>query len=276
MLTDRFIFTLRDFVSDFIKETKTPLDMEYKTYEKQLNNTFDESTRAITADINKDIEWFSHEENRHLIQGFKKQGKIIHQHAIELSRHISDIKTKIKDETEIVSLQIDFCNRLQLFIDNLITKIEDITNDALTKDQIKKCHFDTLRSGITIEHLRQIYSNLLNQHWICRKHTSLNDFIYLFTGEGFATTKHIHWKVSTVKLSLFLYEIVADDKIWAKASHIFLVENKRVSKKVLGNSYSSAMGREITERRLKEIKTKITNVDLSYIQEAKRQSYLLD
>ena len=97
MLTDRFIFTLRDFVSDFVKETKTPLDMEYKTYEKQLNNTFDESTRAITTDINKDIEWFSQEENRHLIQGFKKQGKIIHQHAIELSRHISDIKTKIKD-----------------------------------------------------------------------------------------------------------------------------------------------------------------------------------
>lgn len=272
MLTDRFIFTLRDFISDFITDTKTPLDMECEVYENQLNNTFEESTRAITVDINKDIEWFSQEENRHLIEGFKKQGKIVHQHAIELSQHIVDIKTKISNESEIVGLQIDFCNRLQSFIDDLVIKIEDVTSDALTKDQIKNCHFDTLRAGITAEHLRQIYNNLLNQHWICRKHTSVNDFIYLFTGEGFATTKQIHWKVSTVKLSLFLYEIVADEKIWAKASYIFLVKNNPVSKKVLGNSYSSAMGREITERRLKEIKTKITNVDMSHL----RQSYLLD
>ena len=86
----------------------------------------------------------------------------------------------------------------------------------------------------------------------------MGDFIYYFSGRGFKPTEPIHWKVSTAKLTLFLDEIVADDHIWSKASHIFLVKNKPVGKKVLGNTFSrckkqEAEGTENAENLRREI-----------------------
>ena len=257
MIAKDHINKLQSFIDDLTKQDNEYLILQPKEYKRQLDTYFEIETEGIIKDINRDLEWLSKEDDKDLREGLKQLLPTIENLVHEVERlAISD------NRDEKAEIRVAFYKRLQGFLSSLIQTVEEVEKDALTNAQINACHFECLKAGITVEHLIQIYDNLKSNHWICSRHTSMDAFIYYFTGQGFMPSKQIHWKVSTAKLALFLDEIVADDHIWAKASHIFLVKNKPVGKKSLGNIHSKSLDRPITERHLKEIKTKITHVEL--------------
>ena len=257
MITKDHINRMRVFIDNLCKHDDEYSTFQPKEYKRQLDNYYEIETEGIIKDINRDIEYLSKEDDEDLRKGIKQLVPIVENLLDTVkSRAVSN---NVDERTQI---QIAFYERLQGFLSSLIETIEEVEQGALTNAQINDCHFECLKSGITIEHIVQIYGNLKSNHWICSRHTSMDAFIYYFTGQGFRPSEPIHWKVSTAKLTLFLDEIVADDHIWAKASHIFLVKNKPVSKKTLGNTHSKSLDRQITEKHLKEIKTKITHVEL--------------
>lgn len=257
MIADNHINALHFFISGFTSQDDSVLDFPPHDYKRQLDNYFDIETQSITLDINRDLEWMSKETNTYLKEGFKREIPKVKSHINSLLEKIENIGI---DSTEGIKakMQVEFCERIQTFIDELLLKIDALDKDALTDSQIENCHFERLRMGITIDYLKQVYLNLKANHWICSRHTSMGDFIYYFTGDGIKPIEPIHWKVSTAKLTLFLDEIVEDEYIWSKASHIFLVKNKPVGKKVLGNTHSKSLDRPITEKHLRELKNKIT------------------
>ena len=244
MLADKLINALRFFISDFITQPEsTVVNLEPREYERQLLNSYNKLTDGIIYDIKADLEWFSKEHNEYLKQGFLNQIPPVKDHISALLQNIETIEIQNND-TEKAKIQIAFCERVQAFITEVLLKIDEINMGALTEVQMDDCHFECLRGKRTEYDLSEIYKNLKASHWICSRHTSMGDFIYYFSGQGLKPTEPIHWKVSTAKLTLFLDEIVADDHIWSKASHIFLVKNKPVGKKVLGNTLSRCRKQE--------------------------------
>ena len=257
MIAQDHINRLWIFIENLESKESEYLNLASKEYKRQLDFYFETETEGIVKDINRDLEHLSKEDDKSLKDGLKGLVPKVETLLVNVNGlAISD------NRDEKAEIRVAFYKRLQGFLSSLIQTVEEVEEDALTNAQINACHFECLKAGITVEHLIQIYDNLKSNHWICSRHTSMDAFIYYFTGQGFMPSKQIHWKVSTVKLALFLDEIVADDHIWAKASHIFLVKNKPVGKKSLGNIHSKSLDRPITERHLKEIKTKITHVEL--------------
>ena len=248
MLTDGLIYTLNTFVLNLTNQDDDAiLRLEPREYERQLLNYYSNMTASITSDIKADLEWFSRENNEYLKQEFLHQIPPVKSHIKALQQTIQTVD--IDEKTgKMAKIQIAFCERLQAFINELLLKIDEVNVGALTDAQINNCYFECLRSNRTEYDLSEIYKHLKASHWICSRHTSMGDFIYYFSGQGFRPTEKIHWKVSTANLTLFLDEIVADDHIWSKASHIFLVKNKPVGKKVLGNTFSRCRKQE-SERR---------------------------
>ena len=244
MLADTLVYVLNTFVLNLTnQDNPAVLRLEPREYERQLLNYYSNMTASITSDIKADLEWFSRENNEYLKREFLNQVSALKNHINTLLQTIESVDIDEK-AGKMAKIQIDFCKQLQSFINELSLKIDEANIDALTDAQIDDCHFECLRGKRTEYDLSEIYKNLKASHWICSRHTSMGDFIYYFSGQGFKPSEPIHWKVSTAKLTLFLDEIVADDHIWSKASHIFLVKNKPVGKKVLGNTFSRCRKQE--------------------------------
>lgn len=244
MLADTLVYVLNTFVLNLTnQDNPTVLRLEPREYERQLLNYYSNMTASITSDIKADLEWFSRENNEYLKREFLNQVSALKSHINTLLQTIESVDVDEK-AGKMAKIQIDFCKQLQSFINELSLKIDEANVSALTDAQIDDCHFECLRGKRTEYDLSEIYKNLKASHWICSRHTSMGDFIYYFSGQGLKPTEPIHWKVSTAKLTLFLDEIVADDHIWSKASHIFLVKNKPVGKKVLGNTFSRCKKQE--------------------------------
>lgn len=263
MLTDNLIIALNRFVTDFSKVEEGSLSFAPEVYQRQLDEYYDGMTKTIISDINRDIDWLSKEDNEYLKNGYREQIPIVKGHIAELSLSLKDVSSfSTYEDYQKTEMRIAFCEKVQFFIECLLKKIDEASSDALTNNQISGCHFERLKPHITEEHLRQIYAHLLAEHWICSRCTDFSDFRYYFTGNGFKPMEPIHWKMSIAKLTLFLDELVDDENIWVKASYIFLVKNKPVSRKVLGNTHSKSLDCSITVKHLKELKTKIMHVEL--------------
>ena len=264
MFTDGIISTLHIIISDIIVNGKYK-DLPLRAYKFQLDSSFDGIVETITNDINRDIDWLTKEDNQYAKDEFKKLLPFVKEHINALTDKIQKIERDSEGDAR-TQMQIDFCNRLQAFVETLPNKIDELNGDALTKEDMDRCFFDALMPNITPRHLVPIYYNLIDKGYISKKYTSMGDFMYYFTGEGFKPSEPIHWKLSTVKLSIFLKLLVADEKIWAKASHIFLVKDEFVGKKVLGNTYSTAMSRDSGTKHLNKIKSEITNVSVAELE----------
>ena len=261
MFTDGIISTLHIRLSDIIVDGKYS-DLPLRAYKFQLDSSFDGIVEAITNDINRDADWLTKEDNQYLKEGFRHLIPSVKEHINTLTDRLQKIEKDSEGDAR-TQMQIDFCNKLQAFIETLPNKIDELNGDALTKEEYERCHFDALMPNITPRHLVPIYYNLIDNGYISKKYTSMGDFMYYFTGEGFKPSECIHWKLSTVKLTILLKLLIADEQIWAKASHIFLVKDKFVGKKVLGNTYSTVLGRVKYEKHLKDIQSKITNVTVA-------------
>ena len=264
MFTDGIISTLHIIISDIIVNGKYK-DLPLRAYKFQLDSSFDGIVETITNDINRDIDWLTKEDNQYAKGEFKKLLPFVKEHINALTDKLQKIERDSEGDAR-TQMQIDFCNRLQAFIETLPNKIDELNSDALTQEDMDRCFFDALMPNITPRHLVPIYYNLIDKGHISKKYTSMGDFMYYFTGEGFKPSEPIHWKLSTVKLTIFLKLIVADEKIWAKASHIFLVKDEFVGKKVLGNTYSTAMNRDSGTKHLNKIKSEITNVTVAELE----------
>ena len=264
MFADGIINTLHIRLSDIIVDGKYS-DLPLRAYKFQLDSSFDGIVEAITNDINRDADWLTKEDNQYLKEGFRHLIPSVKEHIHTLTDRLQKIEKDSEGDAR-TQMQIDFCNRLQAFIETLPNKIDELNGDALTQEDMNRCFFDALTPNITPRHLVPIYYNLIDKGYISKKYTSMGDFMYYFTGEGFKPSEPIHWKLSTVKLTIFLKLIVVDEKIWAKASHIFLVKDKFVGKKVLGNTYSTAMDRDKGTVHLNRIKSQITNVTVAELE----------
>ncbi len=263
MLTDNLIIALNQFVTDFSKVEEWSLSFTPEVYQRQLDEYYKGMTKTIISDINRDIDWLSKEDNEYLKCGYREQIPIVRGHIKDLSLKLNDFSSFVSfADYQKTKMRISFCEKVQYFIECLLKKIDEASSDALTNNQICGCHFERLKPHIKNEHLRQIYAHLLTENWICSRYTDFSDFRYYFTGNGFKPINPIHWNVSIAKLTLFLGELVDDENIWVKASFIFMVKNRPVSRKVLGNTHSKSFDCSITAKHLMELKTKITCVEL--------------
>lgn len=255
MLTDGIINALHFFILGFINDDKY-INLGLKAYKHQLDSSFNGIVETIIRDIKRDADWLSKEANQDLKEGFSNLIPHIKDHQNALIEKLNKTGSDNIDDP-IIKLQIDFCKKLQAFIETLPFKVEELNGDALSAEEISRCHFDTLAPEVNVRRLMQIYDNLINNGYINRIYTSSEDFIFYFTGDGLTPSEPIHWKSSIAKLTLFLGEVVMDEHIWAKAAHIFMVKNNHVGKKVLGNTHSKTIGRPIALKHLREIKDKI-------------------
>lgn len=258
MIAQDHINRLWMFIENLESKENEYSNLTPKEYKRQLDYYFETETENIIKDINRDLEHLSKEDDESLKDGLKGLVPKVE----TLLANVNGLAIS-EEEDERAQIRSAFYECLQAFLRNLIQKVEEISEGALTNEEINNCHFDNLLPKITIDHLEQIYDNLKANHWICSRHTSMGDFIYYFSGQGFRPTEKIHWKVSTAKLTLFLVEVVADENVWAKASHIFLVRNKSVGKKVLGNTFSRCRNRDSdkSDELIREIERKITHVE---------------
>ena len=129
-------------------------------------------------------------------------------------------------------IQESFCERTIGFIDSLIEKVQGWRESALTEKEANNCYFEDVR--FEEEVLPRIYNNLVRNGWISGRRTSLNDFIYLFTGKGFRPAHPVLWKKGQDELCLFLEEMTFDIKDLKKAVLVFeksgyVLDSRRLS-----------------------------------------------
>lgn len=240
MWADDVIWALHRTISQFVDDDG--MDFFPYDYKLQLDSIYESSTKTITDDIKRDLETLSKEECTRFRDNFEREKQVVIANINNLLERIENIGIDNSKGVK-AKIQLEFCEKIKLFISEVLLKIEEERETAFTQAQIEEIYY-TCPKG---KYLEMAYWNLRDKHWICGKHTSVYDFIYYFTGEGFKPTEPIHWNVSTKKLTLFLNEMVEDDKIWSKASFMFLVKNKPVGKKVLGNTFSKCMKRKELE-----------------------------
>lgn len=241
MWTYDIVSALHRIISEFI-EGDGGMDFAPYYYKLQLDSRYEQATKSITNDINDDIERLTKEDCAQFKEDFERLKPEVVANINSLLERIENIGIDSSQGVK-AKMQLEFCEKIKTFISEVLKKIEEERETALTQAQIEEmCYL--CPNG---DYLEMVYWNLRDKHWICGKHTSIYDFIYYFTGEGFKPSEPIHWNVSAKKLTLFLNEMVEDDKIWSKASFMFLVKNKPVGKKVLGNTFSKCMKRKQEE-----------------------------
>ena len=108
-------------------------------------------------------------------------------------------------------------------------------------------------------YLAKVCAKLIDSFWL-DKETNVDDFIYFFSGEGYAPYKRLKWMQSSVLLSIFLKEFTTSDRLWKIASKVFFVQSRTddkyypVDANKIRCNYSCAQVAEIYPDNLRQVK----------------------
>lgn len=256
MLTYEIIERLEALVSKFLNKATYSHSLSNSTKKRELETLYENSTNGIVKDLENDYDFLFQEDCDITIEGFKHSMEGVQERAESLKNLFEKAKEMPTEEGEWeqMEIQASFCKRMIEFIDSLIERIQGWREDALSAKEANDCFFENVR--FKEEDLPRIYNNLVSHRWIIKSRTTLNNFIYLFTGKGFRPSQPVLWKKTEDDLCLFLEEMTYDAKDLAKAAIVF-------EKKTRNNGYQL-----VKKRQLSVVRSRINN-DRLYEKEKK-------
>ena len=216
--------SLNDFVSTFLQEETYGIVLSEKAYQKELEELYEKSTCLIRSEIEDYVQDLVLKEDCDLtIDDFQRNLNMVQEKMKELNAVSEETMYSIADNDSLSArqkVQLSFCNKLMSFLRDLIGRIEEWKEGALSAQEANEQNFFL---GLRIDEgqLPNVYDNLINKGWIVRSRTSLNNFIYYFTGKGFSPQNPIRWTGTEPILTLLLENMTTDEKRWAKAAIIF-------------------------------------------------------
>ena len=215
---------LDGFVSDFLNKETYGLVLSEKEYQKELDSMYETSERIIREHIENYVQDIVLKEDCDVaLDNFQYHLKRVQTQMEALSAKSESVRSSLSasgSDTEQDRAQMAFCEKLVVFLRDLISRVEEWKEGSLSaQDANEENFFLDLRVGE--ERLPQIYRNLVNKGWIVKSKTSLNNFIYYFTGKGISPQNPIRWNSSEPKLTLFLECMTAEEKRFKKAPLIF-------------------------------------------------------
>ena len=257
---------LDDFVSDFLNKETYGIVLSDMEYQKELDEMYETSERIIREHIEDYVQDIVLKEDCDVaINVFQNNLNQVQVRMGALSAKSESVRSSISANnayTEQDKVQMAFCEKLIVFLRDLISRVEEWKEGSLSAQEAnEENYFLDLRVGE--ERLPQIYRNLVYKGWIVKSRTSLNDFHYYFTGRGLRPQNPIRWKSTEPKLTLLLENMTLDDKIWAKAALIFekrkrgTQEYHPVNREQLSVSRKKAMGNDNIELLLREILSEV-------------------
>ena len=239
MLTYEIIKQLEDLVSKFLNKETYSHSLSTGSRERELENTFENSTNGIVKDLEKDYDFLYQEDCDITLDGFREEMSKLQERVETLKALFEKAKDLPSDENadlDLMRIQKSFCERMIGFINSLIDKVQGWRESALSTKEANDCYFEDMR--FEEEDLPKIYNNLVRNGWISGRRTSINDFIYLFSGNGFRPAKPILWKKGQDELCLFLEEMTFDNKDFKKAVLVFEKSGYELKSRQLSSSRS--------------------------------------
>lgn len=240
MVTYEIIERLEALVSKFLNKETYTHSLSDASVKRELEALYDNSTSGIVKDLENDYDFLYQQDCDITIDGFKQSMKGVQERVESLKALFEDAKGMSSEGDEDMGrskLQASFCERMIVFIDGLIEKVQGWSESALNTKEAEECFFEDAR--FDEEDLPKIYSNLIEHRWIAKSRTSLNDFIYLFSGKGFRPSQPVLWRRTEDDLCLFLEEMTMDAKDLTKAALIF-------EKRTRNNGYQLVKGRQLS------------------------------
>ena len=262
MAAIRQLRVLDDFVSDFLDKETYGLILSEKEYQKELDSMYETSERTIREHIENYVQDIVLKEDCDVaLDDFQNNLKRVQTQIEALSAKSESVRSSLSatdSDTEQDRAQMAFCEKLVVFLRDLISRVEEWKGGSLSAQEANEENF-FLDLRVGEEQLPQIYRNLLDKGWIVRSRTSLNNFIYYFTGKGIIPQNPIRWKSTEPILTLFLECMTLEEKKWAKAALIF-EKRKRgtqtyhpVNKDNLGVSRSKVKNNENFQLLVREV-----------------------
>ena len=239
MLAYDYIERLEALVSKFMNKETYSHSLSVGSRKRELENLFDSYTKGIVSDLENDYDYLYQQDCDITIDGFKEEMKELQKRVESLKSLFENALDRPSDENEelnLLKIQDSFCKRMIDFIDSLINKVQEWREKALTTQEAQECFFVDVR--FEMEDLPRIYGNLVNNGWISGRRTSVYDFIYLFTGDGFRPSTPILWKKGQDELCLFLEEMTFDIKDLSKAAIAFEKSGSQLKSRNLSASRS--------------------------------------
>lgn len=250
------------FVSDFLDKETYGLILTEKEYQKELDSMYETSETTIREHIENYVQDIVLKEDCDVaLDDFQSNLIRVQKQMETLSAKSESVRSSLSasgSDTEQDRAQMAFCEKLVVFLRDLISRVEEWKQGSLSAQEANEENF-FLELRIGEERLPQIYRNLVDKGWIVKSKTSLNNFIYYFTGKGFSPLDPIRWKSTEPKLALFLECMTLDDKPWAKAALIFEKRKKGtreyhpVNKDQLGVSRSKVKNNFNFEELVREV-----------------------
>lgn len=217
MVTISVIESLKDLVRSIINEQPSGLSLSETEYRDELERIFNNGTRQISEDLERDFYLASSEECKSAEMRFRTNMTLVTKKAKELEALIGST-----NDTPLVEAQIEFCRKLSAYIRTLINKTEELSTVVLTKEEIDNTFYVSLLQPQ--ENLAAIYENLVREKWIDEDYTSESDFEYYFGGTGVRPSRLIGWKKSLSCLGAFIDLMTDDRKFLAKAPRVFAIQ----------------------------------------------------
>lgn len=264
MLTHEIIERLEALVSKFLNKETYSHSLSNSSKKRELETLYENSTNGIVKDLENDYDFLFQEDCDITIEGFKHSIEGVQERAESLKVLFEKAKEMPTDDGDLeqMEIQASFCERMIGFIDSLIERIQGWREDALSAKEANDCFFEDVR--FEEEELPRIYNNLVKHQWIIKSRTTLNDFLYLFTGKGFRPSCPVLWKKTEDDLCLFLEEMTFDAKDFTKAALVF-------EKRTRNNGYQL-----VKKRQLSAVRCRINSTDYMYEKEKKLKAMYRD
>lgn len=256
MVAYAIIYRLEKVVAEFLNGETYGNIASDSTHKRELERLFDNSTQSIADDLEAEYEALLFEDYDIALNSFKQEMKNV-QERVELLKGQFEAAAKLSFDIEDNKAreQYLFCKRMVVFLNDLIERVEEWREGALTSEEDHNTYFTSVKYDR--QELTTIYNRLVEHRWIDRR-TPLRAFLYYFTGEGLKPTKPIRWLPDITALTLFLERMTFENKKkWAKAAKIFEKEGAKMSRKTLSVSYDRVYDEEIKREICDELDRKI-------------------
>jgi len=265
MVAYEIIERLEARVTKFLNKETYAHSLSQGSLKRELDNLFENSTSGIVKDLENDFDFLYQQDCDITIDGFRNEMEVLQQRVESLKTQFEQAKGLPIEQDEYLErmrIQASFCERMVSFIDTLIAKVEDWKTTALTSKEAETCHFEDVR--FDEDDLPKIYDNLISHQWIVKSKTSLSDFIYLFTGNGFRPSNPVVWRKTEDDLCLFIEEMTFDAKDLTKAALVFEKKTRKEGYQMVKRSQLSAVRARINNKRPldKEAKLKVMYRDI--------------
>lgn len=168
--------------------------------------------------------------------------------------------------SQVMEAAVETCQQYAIMMNLFLKRVSEICagNQAIDNNCFSGEPLEPITSffhGVNRDkgYLAKVCAKLIDSFWL-DKETNVDDFIYFFSGEGYAPYKRLKWMQSSVLLSIFLKEFTTSDRLWKIASKVFFVQSRTddkyypVDANKIRCNYSCAQVAEIYPDNLRQVK----------------------